>query len=101
MFGTLSGNIMGIGYFLLFQILGILLSFMFFKKENLPGVKNGFILLMGSVLGSFSLQWLPVIYAFLFDFTVTAHILALITMLALTAAAYFAMGRQILPPPDG
>ena len=101
MFGTLSGNIMGIGYFLIFQILGIFLSFMFFKKENLPGAKNGFILLMGSVLGSFSLQWLPVIYAFFLDFTVIAHILALITMLTLTAAAYFAIGRQILPAGAG
>ena len=59
MFGSMAGNLMGILYFLLFQFMGIIIASLFLKKE-----KWGFTLLAGSVLGSFSLQWIPVLFAF-------------------------------------
>lgn len=83
MFGSFAGNAAGISYFLAFQILGILLSLILFRKE-----KAGFTLLMGSVAGSLFMQWLPVLYAFLFDFTIQAHIFALLTMLFGVILAY-------------
>ncbi len=83
MFGTLSGNIGAICFFCFFQILGILLSLKLLKRQSF-----WFTVLIGSVLGSFSLQWLPVLYAFFIDFTVLAHVLALITMALIVLAAY-------------
>lgn len=79
MFGSFIGNIAGISYFLAFQILGILLSLSLFRME-----RKGFAVLMGSVLGSFSLQWLPVLYAFFWSFTIHAHLSALFSMAAIT-----------------
>ncbi|MCH5252177.1 MAG: hypothetical protein J1F22_04320 [Lachnospiraceae bacterium] len=82
-----------------FQILGILLALLLFKKEKLC-----LTLLFGSTIGSFSLQWLPVLYAFFFQFSVRAHIFALFTMIVLVSAFYylskersFLNGRKIKP----
>lgn len=72
MYGSIMGNIIGIGYFLAFQALGILFANSFLKKNN-----PAFRLLIGSVLGSFSLSWFPVLFAVFCGFTVRAHILAL------------------------
>ena len=80
MFGSMAGNLMGILYFLLFQFMGIIIASLFLKKE-----KWGFTLLAGSVLGSFSLQWIPVLFAFFLGFSKTAHILALAAMALVTA----------------
>ena len=79
MFGSRAGNLMGILYFLLFQFMGIIIASLFLKKE-----KWGFTLLAGSVLGSFSLQWIPVLFAFFLGFSKTAHILALAAMALVT-----------------
>lgn len=59
-------------YFIAFQLIGILMVKILFQKES-----NGFCMLMGSVAGSFFLHWLPAIFAFFFDFTKLAHLLAL------------------------
>lgn len=83
MFGSFMGNMAGISYFVAYQILGLLTALLLFHKE-----KPGFTILMGSVMGSFSLQWLPVLYAFVFDFTIRAHIFALLTMVFITGAIY-------------
>ncbi len=83
MFGSILGNITGVSYFLAFQILGILLSFLLFHKE-----KKGIAVLIGSTLGSFGIHWLPTLYAFLFNFTKTAHALALLTMAIIVFLAY-------------
>lgn len=83
MFGSMLGNVVGISYFLAFQALGILLALILLKKETL-----GFTVLIGSVFGSFALQWLPVLYAFLFDFTVKAHIFALAAMAVIVVVVY-------------
>lgn len=82
MFGSTIGNLAGIAYFLAFQILGIILALCLFQKEKLC-----LTLLMGSVLGSFALQWLPAMYAFIFNFTVRAHLFAFITFVAIVLLA--------------
>ncbi len=69
---------MGTLYFFIFQLLGILGIRILFPKE-----KNGFCLLLGSVTGSFCLQWLPILFSFPIGFTKTAHILGLISLILL------------------
>lgn len=82
MFGSIAGNIAGISYFLAFQISGIMLSLSVLRRE-----RTGFALLMGSVTGSFALQWFPALYAFISGFTMGAHLLALISIIGLAVAA--------------
>lgn len=89
MFGTVTGNVFGITYFLAFQVLGILLAMMLLKKE-----KWGFCILCGSVIGSFTLQWFPVLFAFFMNFTKAAHVAALFLMFLLTAAVFFTIGGK-------
>lgn len=92
MFGTITGNLIGILYFSAFQALGIGLALMFFKKENW-----GFCILIGSVTGSFCLQWFPVIFAFFMGFTKAAHSSALVLMLILCVAMFFTVsGKHII-----
>lgn len=71
-------------YFLAFQLLGILGVKILFRKE-----RNGFCLLIGSVTGSFLLQWLPTVFAFAFGFNQTAHILALTCLVVLFCSILF------------
>lgn len=88
MFGSLLGNIGGVGYFLLFQVLGAWIACHIFKNE-----KTMTALFLGSVIGSFCLQWLPVLFAFFFDFSIGAHMAALFLMCVLAAAAYMKTER--------
>lgn len=74
----------GILYFLAFQILGLLTVFSVLKNE-----KFGFSILIGSVLGSFSLQWFPIIFSFPFDFTVTSHVVGLFVATAIALVIAF------------
>lgn len=69
--GFAIGNISGTIYFFFFQLIGFLLSSLFLSKKN-------FItrILCGSVLGSVLLQWIPALFAFIFQFSVKAHIAA-------------------------
>ena len=78
MFGSVLGNLLGTLYFLYFQIVGILVMWRVLKKE---GALTR--LLLGSVTGSVLLQWIPVLFAFVFDFTLLSHVLALVAMLPL------------------
>ena len=78
MFGSTLGNLLGTLYFVYFQIAGILVMWRLLKKE---GTLTR--LLLGSVTGSVLLQWLPILFAFLFDFTIISHILALLATLPL------------------
>lgn len=76
MFGSTLGNISGTLYFLYFQLAGIFIMAHLLKKEG-PLTR----LLLGSVTGSLLLQWLPILFAFFFDFSLTGHILALLAAL--------------------
>ena len=70
-YGSIGGNLLGTLYFFFFQITGIILAqYLLSKKGNVTR------LLCGSVLGSVMLQWLPALFAFILDFSLTAHILA-------------------------
>lgn len=76
MYGTLTGNIIAIIYYLYFQVLGLaLIHFCFRQEQKLHK------LLLGSVTGSLLLTWLPILLAFLLDFTVLTHILAVVVTL--------------------
>lgn len=82
MLGSVGGNVLGTLYFVYFQIAGILVMTKLLKKE---GVLTRFLL--GSVLGSVLLQWLPVLFAFVFDFTMVSHVLAVIALLPVVVMA--------------
>lgn len=84
MFGSTLGNILGTLYFLYFQVAGILIMARLLKKE---GALTR--LLLGSVTGSLLLQWLPIVFSFLFDFTMLSHILALVAALPAFLYAFF------------
>ena len=72
-YGSVNGNIIGTLYFLTFQCAGFLYIRRLFPQKELV-----FRLLVGSVLGSVLLQWIPALFAFFFDFSLTAHVAALI-----------------------
>ena len=92
MFGSALGNLLGTLYFLYFQLAGILIVSHFIKKESL--MVN---LLLGSCFGSLTLQWLPILFSFLFAFSILSHILAMVVLLPafiLAARERFAVCRQ-------
>lgn len=70
-YGSIGGNFIGTLYFLFFQIAGIILTQYLLRNKDFVTR-----LLCGSVLGSVMLQWLPALFAFIFGFSITAHILA-------------------------
>ncbi len=105
MYGSVEGNIIGILYFLLFQAIGLIISVRYLKKENIA-----YCVLMGSVLGSFMISWLPTLCAFFMGFTIKAHITAgviavVICVLTLLGTAQYSVegnagflsGRKIKP----
>ena len=71
MLSSITGNIAGTAYFIYFQISGIVIASFLLKKEN-TAVKA----ILGSATGSLLLHWLPALFSFLFDFTISAHIAA-------------------------
>ena len=79
MSGSMQGNVIAVLYFLLFQVCGLALAQVLLKTE-----KTSVKVLGGSVLGSVLLLWMPALFAFLFDFGVTAHILAAIVTILVT-----------------
>lgn len=76
MFGTTFGNMLAILYFTYFQLAGMILISIIYKKEGALTK-----LLLGSVAGSLMLQWVPILFAFFFDFGVLSHVLAAIVVL--------------------
>ncbi len=83
MFGSFTGNIAGTLYFFYFQVAGILVMSRLLKKEEYLTK-----ILLGSVLGSLLLQWLPILFSFFFDFTLVSHILALVVTLPAYVIGY-------------
>ena len=65
-YGSVNGNIIGTLYFLMFQGAGFLYIHRLFPQKELI-----FRLLVGSVLGSVLLQWIPALFALFFDFSLT------------------------------
>lgn len=92
MSGSFFGGLLALLYFLIFQICGIVLASCFFKQERF--YKR---MVIGSAAGSVLLMWLPVLCAFLFDFTVLSHILAAVLLLVLTGLAVLWTRPVLLP----
>ena len=78
MLGTIYGNIVAILYIMLFQVSGYMIA-----RYLLNGERPCVQLLAGSVFGSVLLQWMPVLFAFVFDFTKTGHVAAAIVTVLL------------------
>lgn len=76
MYGTFLGNLAGTAYFLYFQLAGIFLAFCLLRREHFMTR-----LLMGSVFGSLLMHWFPVLAAFVFNFTLLAHMIAMIPLI--------------------
>ncbi|MBQ3256331.1 MAG: hypothetical protein IJA67_02815 [Oscillospiraceae bacterium] len=88
MLGSFGGNVAAILYFLLYQFCGLMLAERFLQTE-----KKTLRLLVGSVLGSVLLQWMPVLFAFVLDFTRMGHVAAAI----LTVVAILLLRRKEHP----
>lgn len=82
--GTIMGNIVGCGYFLLYQVFGILFAGMFVRKE-----RKEFQLLIGSITGSVALHWLPTLTSLVMGFTVASHCVGLAIFVALFLIVMF------------
>ena len=63
----------GIAYLAAFELCGVMVSFGLSRRR--AAIK----IWMGLVVGLMEMMWLPSLFAFLFDFTLTAHIFALAT----------------------
>lgn len=70
--GSIVGNVMGVGYYLLFLIMGIFFAWKVFYKE-----KGSIRILTGSVIGNVAMMWMPCIFAFFFGFSMISHGIAL------------------------
>lgn len=70
--GSIIGNVVGVSYFLLYQILGILFSGLFLKKE-----RKEFQLLIGSITGNVALHWFPTLVSLFIGFSITSHFIGL------------------------
>ena len=89
MYGSLIGNLTAIFYLLCFQLCGIILSDCLFYKE-----KRIIRLLIGSVIGSFLLMWLPVITAFIMEFNIASHLVALVLLLGIVLFTYVTVSKK-------
>ncbi len=87
-YGNALGNIVAVLYFLLFQAGGMLISFSVLREK-----KSAEKLLVGSVCGSVMLQWLPLLFAFILNFTVTAHLLGAALMVIISLFVYLKFGK--------
>lgn len=72
MSGSMIGNVTGMGYFLIYQLIGLFMAGKLFYRESL--IKR---VLLGSVMGSVLVAWFPVIASFVFDFNKMSHYIAL------------------------
>lgn len=94
--GDLLGLISACLYFCLFLSAGVTLACAFFQKKENTAV----VLCLGTVFGIVLLQWLPLLFAFLVGFTLTAHLLAGVLALMLAAAGLFLLYRGNANPRD-
>ena len=90
--GNFFGGAVALLYFLMFQLCGVTFAACFLNKE-----RRYTQMILGSAAGSVLLMWLPSLWAFLFSFSITAHVLALISLLLLTVGAVFLKRPKLLP----
>lgn len=89
--GTLIGNLTGAGYFLAYQLIGLFLSFIIWKRQEEGIVK----FLLGSVFGSVLLSWMPVLVSMGIGFNRRSHMIALFLSAALALILYFVLPGRI------
>ena len=82
--GTLTGNLLGFLYFTVFLCGGVFLT-----RRLFPALSPLTRLWLGITAGIALLMWLPVLCSFLLGFTVLSHLIALVPLGALCAAAFF------------
>ena len=90
--GNFLGGAVALLYFLMFQLCGVTFAACFLNKERRYTQR-----ILGSAAGSVLLMWLPSLWAFLCSFSITAHVLALISLLLLTVGAVFLKRPKLLP----
>lgn len=90
--GSMIGNVVGISYFFLYQILGVLFAGLFLKKE-----RKEFQLLIGSITGSVALHWLPTLTSLVMGFTVLSHCVGLgIFILLFVVVMFLKKPKQVV-----
>ena len=88
---------LGILYLLAYLLGGCVITRALLPRQRLP-VR----VWLGTALGILLMMWLPALLAFAFDFTVKAHLTALLPLAALTALAHFGLrSKQTAVRPFG
>ena len=75
-----TGAVLAVGYYALFLGSGMYIGRKLLCKERYSIAMQ---YLVGSVAGVLALQWFPLLFAFVFDFSMTAHVLALLLQVVL------------------
>lgn len=89
MYGSIGGNVMGIVYFFIYQVLGISFAGLFVRKE-----KKELQLLIGSVTGTVALHWFPVLVSFVIGFNVKSHVIGLLLFILLMVVVRVGVLKQ-------
>lgn len=84
--GNIQGNIISILIFIFFQLSGIYVMNRILARERFSAA---FRCLMGSVAGTLSFQWFPILSAFALDFSIAAHILSILLQCLLCLAVWW------------
>ena len=84
---------LGIAYFAVYLLSGYLMV-----RDLLPDKRLPVRIWLGTALGILLMMWLPALLAFGFDFTVKAHMLALLPLIALTLCAHFFLRNKSVRP---
>ena len=81
-----TGAVLAVGYYALFLGSGMYIGRKLLCKERYSIVMQ---YLVGSVAGVLALQWFPLLFAFVFDFSMTAHVLALLLQVVLCVLVHY------------
>ena len=85
------GDLMGIFFYLFFQVSGIWMMNRILAKERFSVV---FRCLIGSVGATIAFQWFPILFAFIMDFTVTAHLSGIALQILLCLGVWYKTERS-------
>ena len=84
-----GGSKLAIIYFLLYMLCGTVITFSLLPKKS-PVVR----VWLGLCLGLILMMWLPALCAFFWDFTLTAHVIAIAPLLLITLGAALFRSRE-------
>ena len=92
MYGSFTGGMAAVVFLCFFQLCGLCLSAVIFPREG-PGTRT----LLGSVLGSVSLQWLPALMGFVSGFTRAGHMAAAVIITLAVCGTLIWAKRSFMP----